>query len=206
MLQLGEPHDETRKAIVQNRPNVRRIAPAGVSRLKRLAPPAGYVILIQDVAYGNRFKIARHQQLDRNQIKRGADFPFETRVTLILEAADAVAAERDLHDELALARRWGNGLIVISCRGRGPAQPANPALNLCMIWRAIALAAIRCCRTRKLSISALRRPRGRDEPPAAGGPPGGSPPDRGQPGGGPSRAGPLCSACLYWLASSSASV
>ena len=34
-------------------------------------------------------------------IRRGADFPFETRVIRIWQAENAAAAERDLHDELA---------------------------------------------------------------------------------------------------------
>lgn len=86
---------------MQNKPGVREIAADRVSRLPWLAPPAGYILLIKDVAYGNRYIIARHQQLDSRQIKRGARFPFETRVALILEADNAAEAERDLQDELA---------------------------------------------------------------------------------------------------------
>jgi len=86
---------------LQNRSGVRRIATDRVSSLPWLPPPAGYIILIQDVAYGNRYKIARHQRLDRHLMRRGADFPFETRVAQILEADNAAQAERDLRDELA---------------------------------------------------------------------------------------------------------
>ena len=86
---------------MQNRSGVRRIATDRVSSLPWLPPPAGYIILIQDVAYGNRYKIARHQRLDRHLMRRGADFPFETRVAQILEADNAAQAERDLRDELA---------------------------------------------------------------------------------------------------------
>ena len=87
---------------------VRQISLKRAAPLPRKWPPAGYVILIQDVAYGNRYKIARHQQLDRHQIKRGDTFPFETRVALILEADDAPQAERDLHDEYAADAAFGD--------------------------------------------------------------------------------------------------
>lgn len=92
---------------VLNWPDVKRIAADRVSRLPRLAPPAGYIVLIQDVEYGSRYKIARHQQLDRHLMKRGADFPFETRVAKIWQAEDAAAAEQDLHDEIAVGTAIG---------------------------------------------------------------------------------------------------
>lgn len=112
---------------MQNRHDVRRIAADGVSRLPWLAPPAGYVVLIQDVAYGNRYKIARHQQLDQHQIRRGADFPFETRVALILEAENAVQAERDLHDELAAGTALGAWFDLDQFPKAPPAQPMSPS-------------------------------------------------------------------------------
>ena len=90
-----------------DRPDVKLIALNRVSRLPWVAPPAGYIILIQDVAYGSRYNIARHQQLDRQLMRRGADFPFETRVVRIWQADDAAAAERDLHDEIAAGTTIG---------------------------------------------------------------------------------------------------
>lgn len=92
---------------VLDRPDVKRIALDRVSRLPWVAPPAGYIILIQDVAYGSRYKIARHQQLDRHLMRRGADFPFETRVARIWQADDAAAAELALHDEIAAGTAIG---------------------------------------------------------------------------------------------------
>ena len=86
---------------MQNRRGVRRVAAKPVSHLPMLKPPAGYVILIQDVEYGSRYKIARLQQLDRHQIEYGAEFPFETKVVLILQAEDAAGLALDLHDEHA---------------------------------------------------------------------------------------------------------
>ena len=90
-----------------DRPDVKPIASDRVSRLPWIAPPAGYIVLIQDVAYGSRYKIARHQQLDRHQMRRGADFPFETRVARIWQADDAAAAESALHDEIAAGTTIG---------------------------------------------------------------------------------------------------
>ncbi len=109
---------------MQNRPGVRRIAADRVTRLPWLAPPAGYIVLIQDVAYGNRYKIARHQQLDRRQIKRGADFPFETRVALILESENAAEAERELQDELAAATALGDWFDL----AQFPKTPPSPSI------------------------------------------------------------------------------
>jgi len=111
---------------LQDRPGVRQIAADRVSRLPWLAPPAGYVVLIKDVAYGNRYKIARHQQLDRHQIERGADFPFQTRVVLILEAENAAEAERDLHDELAAGKAIGDWFDLDQFPKTPPAQTIPP--------------------------------------------------------------------------------
>jgi len=97
-----------------------------VSRLPWLAPPAGYVVLIKDVAYGDRYKIARHQQLDRHQIERGADFPFQTRVVLILEAENAAEAERDLHDELAAGKAIGDWFDLDQFPKTPPARTIPP--------------------------------------------------------------------------------
>ena len=92
---------------VLDRPDVKPIALDRVSRLPWVTPPAGYIVLIQDVAYGSRYMIARHQQLDRRLMRRGADFPFETRVLRIWQADDAAAAERDLHYEIAAGTTIG---------------------------------------------------------------------------------------------------
>lgn len=112
---------------MQNRPGVRQIAAERATRLPWLAPPAGYIVLIQDVAYGNRYKIARHQQLDQHQIQRGADFPFETRVVLILEAENAEETERDLQDELAAGTALGDWFDLAQFPPRPPAPTAAPA-------------------------------------------------------------------------------
>ena len=111
---------------MQHKPGTRQIAADRVSRLPWLVPPAGYILLIQDVAYGNRYKIARQQQLDRHLIKRGADFPFETRVALILEADNAAQAERDLHDELAAGTAIGDWFDLDKFPKEEPVQTIPP--------------------------------------------------------------------------------
>ncbi|MCY3833805.1 MAG: SH3 domain-containing protein [Chloroflexi bacterium] len=114
---------------MQNKSGLRRIAADRVTSLPWLPPPAGYIILIQDVAYGNRYKIARHQRLDRNLIRRGADFPFETKVVRILEADNAAEAERELHDELAPGAPAGDWFDL---QRYPPAKP-RPAPQLGMV-------------------------------------------------------------------------
>lgn len=77
----------------------RRIPTQQAANLPRLQPPAGYVVVIQDVDYGNRFKIGRAQQIDRDQIRRIADLSIEIRLALILEADNAAGLALDLRDQ-----------------------------------------------------------------------------------------------------------
>ena len=77
----------------------RRIPTQQAANLPRLQPPAGYVVVIQDVDYGNRFKIGRAQQIDRDQIRRIADLSIEIRLALILEAENAAGLALDLRDQ-----------------------------------------------------------------------------------------------------------
>ncbi len=78
-----------------------RIPTQQAANLPRLKAPAGYVVVIQDVDYGNRFKIARLQRIDRDQIRRVADLSIETRLALILEAENAAGLALELHDRFA---------------------------------------------------------------------------------------------------------
>ncbi len=113
---------------MQYRHGEKEIDGGRASRLPWVAPPAGYVILIQDVAYGNRYKVARHQQLDQRQIKRGAKFPFETRVALILEAENAAGAERDLHNRLAGGAPLGDWFDLDPLHA-APAMATSPPVS-----------------------------------------------------------------------------
>ncbi len=85
----------------------KRIPLHQAARLPRLVSPAGYVIVIQDVDYGNRFKIARLQQIDRDQIRRVAELSIDTRLALILEAENAAASALALHDRFVPQGREG---------------------------------------------------------------------------------------------------
>ena len=76
----------------------KRIPIHRAANLPRLQSPAGYVIVIQDADYGNRFKIARLQQIDRDQIRRVAELSIDTKLALILEAENAAALALALHD------------------------------------------------------------------------------------------------------------
>ena len=77
----------------------RRIPTQEAEKLPRLEPPAGYVIVIQDVDYGNRFKIGRAQQIDRDSLRRVAALSIEIRLALILETENAAGAALALHDQ-----------------------------------------------------------------------------------------------------------
>ena len=117
---------------MQNRRGVRRIAAKPASHLPMLKPPAGYVILIQDVEYGSRYKIARLQQLDRHQIEYGAEFPFETKVVLILQAEDAAGLALDLHDEHAGDTEVGEWFDLHDAQAAsllGIGRPPPPSLS-----------------------------------------------------------------------------
>ncbi len=86
---------------MQDRQEFLRIPVEQAADLPRLPPPAGYVVVIQDVDYGNRFKIARLQQIDRDQIRRAVDLSIETRLALVLQADNAAALALSLHDQFA---------------------------------------------------------------------------------------------------------
>lgn len=83
---------------MQSGRGIKRIELDHADYLPRLDPPAGYVILLADVAYG-RFKTLRSALVDRQQIESGADYPFEVAISLIFQADNAAAAELRLHDQ-----------------------------------------------------------------------------------------------------------
>lgn len=78
---------------------LRRIPSLQADNLPRLPPPAGYVLVIQDVDYGNRFKIGHVQQVDRDAVRRVAALSIEIRLALIVEAENAAAAALALQDQ-----------------------------------------------------------------------------------------------------------
>ena len=89
-------------------PNVRQIAADSALRASALRPPAGYILLIQDVAYGSRYKLASHKHLDEELLRRGGAFAFETRVLRVWQADDLAAGERELQAQLAPNEAYGD--------------------------------------------------------------------------------------------------
>lgn len=86
----------------------KRIPIGQAADLPRLKAPAGYVVVIQDVEYGNRFKIAQLAQIDRDQIRRVAELSIEIRLALILEAENAAGLALALHDRFVGRGKLGD--------------------------------------------------------------------------------------------------
>ena len=80
---------------------VKRIPIRDYRKLPRLKSPAGYVCLIRDMDYDNRYKIERmnHPATDFGRLK--AELPFKTQIAYIAETNDADASERYLHQRYA---------------------------------------------------------------------------------------------------------
>lgn len=86
---------------MQSGRGVKRIPLARATRLPRLNTPAGYVVVIEDVDLGDRFKIVRLQEVNRRALARVTDLAFETELFLVLSAANAAALALELHDRFA---------------------------------------------------------------------------------------------------------
>lgn len=75
--------------------------------LPKLEKPAGYVYIIQDVDFSNRYKIGRTNHPKRRINKFEVTLPFKTELVHILRADNAVAAEGYLHKRFAKERARG---------------------------------------------------------------------------------------------------
>ncbi|MYD09628.1 MAG: hypothetical protein F4X02_06255 [Chloroflexi bacterium] len=80
---------------------IKHIPLARARNLPRLSPPAGYVIVIEDIDLGDRFKIVVMQEVNRRALAGQMDLVFETKLFLALSAADAEALALELHDRFA---------------------------------------------------------------------------------------------------------
>ena len=83
---------------MQTRRGIKRIELDHAGFLPRLDPPAGYVVILEDVEFG-RYRFMRTPTVDLPRIESGAEFPFEVTVALIFQADNAAAAELDLRDQ-----------------------------------------------------------------------------------------------------------
>ena len=85
-------------------PDARGIKYIPLSRAKnlpRLKAPAGYVVVIEDVDLGDRFKIVVMQEVNDRALASETKLFFETRLFLALSAADAEALALELYDRFA---------------------------------------------------------------------------------------------------------
>jgi len=85
-------------------PDARGIKHIPLSRAKnlpRLKAPAGYVVVLEDVDLGDRFKIVIMQAVNDRALASETSLSFETRLFLTLSAADAEALALDLYDRFA---------------------------------------------------------------------------------------------------------
>ncbi len=82
---------------------IKRIHLSRATNLPRLDSPAGYVVVLEDVELGNRFKVARLQEVNSRTLARVTDLAFETELFLLLSAANAAALALELQDRFAAA-------------------------------------------------------------------------------------------------------
>ena len=104
--------------------------------LPKLEAPAGYVYIIQDVDFSNRYKIGRTNHPRTRLNKFGVELPFKTEVVHILRTDDAVATERDLHKKFSKSHARGEWfdlddaqLRAIRQLGQQPKQQRELATN-----------------------------------------------------------------------------
>ena len=88
--------------------DIKRIPLSRAANSPRLKAPAGYVVVIADVEYGNRFKILRLPKVDRHLLNRATDLPFATKLFLVWSAPNAAALALELHDRFAASREMGD--------------------------------------------------------------------------------------------------
>lgn len=115
---------------------------ANYERLPRLEPPAGYVYIIQDVDFSNRYKIGRTNHPYRRLNKFEVTLPFETKVVHIFRTNDDKGFEYYLHQRFAKHRARGewfdlDDAQLLTLRGLGqrkiPNKPSTAGNNFSAI-------------------------------------------------------------------------
>ncbi len=86
---------------MQDRRSIKRIPPSRQTNSPRLQAPAGYVVVVEDVDLGDRFKIVTMQELNSRSLARETDLAFATELFLAFSAGDAAALARELHGRFA---------------------------------------------------------------------------------------------------------
>ena len=117
---------------MQDGRGIKRIPLARAKNLPWLKAPAGYVIVIEDVEYGNRFIILRLQEVNSRALARAAAFPFETELYVVFSAPDAAELARELHDRFAAAEdlnQWFDLDEAQAAQLREFGRPQAPSLR-----------------------------------------------------------------------------
>ena len=151
---------------------IKRIPLSKARDLPRLTAPAGYVVVIEDVELGGRFIVVRMQEVNSRALARATDLAFETKLFLLLSAANAGALARELHDRFAAGgdlNEWFDLDRAQVAQLRDFGRPAAPSL------RDLALSAVEGQSLVENSRIVSARPEA--QPPA----PSGTPPLRARP-------------------------
>ena len=117
---------------MQDGRGIKRIPLARAKNLPWLKASAGYVIVIEDVEYGNRFIIIRLQEVNSRALARAAAFPFETELYVVFSAPDAAELARELHDRFAAAEdlnQWFDLDEAQAAQLREFGRPQAPSLR-----------------------------------------------------------------------------
>ena len=77
--------------------NLKRISREYVDSLPKLNAPAGYIYVLQEMKFGDDFKIGKTKYPSRRLYEFGVQLPFQVKPVLVRKTDDASAAETYLH-------------------------------------------------------------------------------------------------------------
>lgn len=117
---------------MQDRRSIKRIPPSRQTNSPRLQAPAGYVVVIEDVDLGDRFKIVTTQELNSRSLARETELAFATELFVAFSAGDAAALARELHGRFAPGGDIGDWFDLDRAQVaqlREVGRPAAPSLR-----------------------------------------------------------------------------
>ncbi|MCE2472430.1 MAG: hypothetical protein J4G18_11145, partial [Anaerolineae bacterium] len=80
---------------------MRSLPPQGFRNQSRLRPPAGYICVLRDVSYGDRYQIVRLE--NPTDIAPHLDQTFDVEIALVFQASDAGQSMREMLDFVGVA-------------------------------------------------------------------------------------------------------
>lgn len=87
--------------------NIKHLSRKHIESLPKLTAPAGYVYVMQEMKYGEDFKIGKTRHPFRRCYEFGVQLPYEIKPVLMLRTMDASAAETILHRRFKKQRGKG---------------------------------------------------------------------------------------------------